>query len=48
MLDKNTGNPRGFGFVTFKCETSVEKLLDNYDLNYINGKWVEVKIATPK
>ena len=48
MLDKNTGNPRGFGFVTYKCETSVEKLLDNYDLNYINGKWVEVKIATPK
>lgn len=23
-------------------------MLDNYDFNYINGKWVEVKLATPK
>ena len=23
-------------------------MLDNYDLNYIYGKWVEVKLATPK
>ena len=48
MLDKSTGNPRGFGFVTFANELSAEKVLDNYDSNYINGKWVEVKIATPK
>ena len=48
MLDKSTGNPRGFGFVTFANELSADKVLDNYDSNYINGKWVEVKIATPK
>lgn len=48
MLDKTTGNPRGFGFVTFMSEHAAEKVLDNYDSHYIAGKWVEVKIATPK
>jgi RNA recognition motif-containing protein len=48
MLDKTTGNPRGFGFVTFNGEDAAEKVLDQYDKHYIKGKWVEVKIATPK
>jgi RNA recognition motif-containing protein len=48
MLEKNTGNPRGFGFVTYTSEEAADSVLDRYDNHYIKGKWVEVKIATPK
>jgi RNA-binding protein Musashi len=48
ILDKETGRPRGFGFVTFKSEESAERVLENYEKNCINGKWVECKKATPR
>jgi RNA recognition motif-containing protein len=48
MLEKTSGHPRGFGFVTFTSETAIDAVLANYDGNYIRGKWVEVKVATPK
>lgn len=48
MFDRETNRPRGFGFITFAHEDYVERVLENYDNNYINGKWVECKKATPK
>lgn len=48
MYDRDTGRPRGFGFVTYAHEDSVEKVLENYEQNVIGGKWVECKKATPK
>eukprot|EP01102_Stenamoeba_stenopodia_P019404 TRINITY_DN731_c0_g1_i1.p1 TRINITY_DN731_c0_g1~~TRINITY_DN731_c0_g1_i1.p1 ORF type:complete len:418 (+),score=93.71 TRINITY_DN731_c0_g1_i1:489-1742(+) len=46
MLERDTGRPRGFGFVTFENEDSVEKVLSvNHELS---GKIVEVKKAEPK
>jgi RNA recognition motif-containing protein len=48
MLNKSTGTPRGFGFVTYASESSVDSVLAAYDSHQIMGKWVEVKIATPK
>lgn len=32
MIDKDTGRPRGFGFVTFDSETAVENALNHPDL----------------
>ncbi|KAK7383258.1 hypothetical protein VNO78_28932 [Psophocarpus tetragonolobus] len=47
MQDSVTHRPRGFGFITFDSEKSVEDVMMNrfYDLN---GKQVEVKRVVPK
>jgi len=46
MMDKDTGRPRGFGFVTFESEAGVENCLQQ-DLE-IHGKPIEVKKAQPR
>ncbi|KAM3076620.1 hypothetical protein ACMFMG_007425 [Clarireedia jacksonii] len=46
MMDKDTGRPRGFGFVTFDSETAVEACL-NSPLEIL-GKPIEVKKAQPR
>lgn len=47
IRDNTTHRPRGFGFITFDSEDSVEEVLQNkfYELT---GKLVEVKRAIPK
>ncbi|EON99304.1 putative nuclear polyadenylated rna-binding protein [Phaeoacremonium minimum UCRPA7] len=46
MMDKDTGRPRGFGFVTFESEAGVEATLST-SLE-IHGKPIEVKKAQPR
>lgn len=46
MMDKDTGRPRGFGFVTFESEAGVDACID-IPLE-IHGKPVEVKRAQPR
>ncbi|PHH84652.1 hypothetical protein CDD83_1609 [Cordyceps sp. RAO-2017] len=46
MMDKDTGRPRGFGFVTFESEAGVDACI-NVPLE-IHGKQVEVKKAQPR
>ncbi|ATZ53459.1 Bchrp1 [Botrytis cinerea B05.10] len=46
MMDKDTGRPRGFGFVTFDSEAAVEACLEA-PLE-IHGKPIEVKKAQPR
>lgn len=48
MRDKETGRPRGFGFITFSDEKSAKKVLYNYHHNRIRGNWIDCKRATPK
>lgn len=48
MKDKATGQPRGFGFVQFDNTDSADQVMNHYDLNEINGKWIECKRATPQ
>merc|ERR1712039_556733 len=48
MTNPQTGEPRGFGFVTFDSEESVQKVMDMKADHMINDKWIEVKRATPK
>ncbi|KAJ2959585.1 hypothetical protein NQ176_g11108 [Zarea fungicola] len=46
MMDKDTGRPRGFGFVTFESEAGVDACI-NIPLE-IHGKPIEVKRAQPR
>ena len=46
MMDKDTGRPRGFGFVTFDSEAAVENTLSQ-PLEIL-GKPIEVKKAQPR
>lgn len=46
MIDKDTGRPRGFGFVTFDSEAAVDATLMG-DLQIL-GKPIEVKKAQPR
>ncbi|KAF3961863.1 hypothetical protein CMV_013562 [Castanea mollissima] len=48
MVDHKTGRPRGFGFVTFESEDSVEEIFLEGKLHELGGKQVEIKKAEPK
>ncbi|CAE7520514.1 RNP1, partial [Symbiodinium pilosum] len=48
MADKATGKPRGFGFVVFEHISCVEAAIRDYGKHAIDGKWVDVKRATPQ
>ncbi|CAA7016327.1 unnamed protein product [Microthlaspi erraticum] len=46
MRDRNTGQPRGFGFITYADASVVDKVIE--DTHIINGKQVEIKRTIPK
>ncbi|KAL3813818.1 hypothetical protein ACJIZ3_015086 [Penstemon smallii] len=48
MRDHSTGRSRGFGFVTFDSEQSVDDLLANGNRIEFDGAQVEIKKAEPK
>lgn len=47
MYDHHTGNSRGFGFVTFVDEATVDRVCD-HEAHDIMGKFVDVKRAEPR
>lgn len=47
MRDSTTHRPRGFGFITFDSEESVDNVTQN-NFHELNGRVVEVKRAIPK
>ncbi|BBN00286.1 heterogeneous nuclear ribonucleoprotein A1/A3 [Marchantia polymorpha subsp. ruderalis] len=48
MQDHSTGRSRGFGFVTFDSEQTVEDILAQGKMHELGGKQVEIKKAEPK
>jgi len=47
MLDRASNASRGFGFITFENESSIDQVLSRTD-HEINGKFLEIKRAEPK
>eukprot|EP00475_Leptophrys_vorax_P032467 TRINITY_DN5010_c0_g1_i1.p1 TRINITY_DN5010_c0_g1~~TRINITY_DN5010_c0_g1_i1.p1 ORF type:complete len:321 (-),score=17.84 TRINITY_DN5010_c0_g1_i1:593-1555(-) len=48
MMDHSTGRSRGFGFITFDTEQSVENVLAHGRMHQLGSKQVEVKKAEPR
>ncbi|XP_034678775.1 heterogeneous nuclear ribonucleoprotein 1 [Vitis riparia] len=46
MKDRYTGQPRGFGFITYADPSVVDRVIE--DTHVINGKQVEIKRTIPK
>ncbi|CAH2053843.1 unnamed protein product [Thlaspi arvense] len=46
MRDRHSGQPRGFGFITYADPSVVDKVME--DTHIINGKQVEIKRTIPK
>ncbi|XP_022636951.1 glycine-rich RNA-binding protein 3, mitochondrial isoform X2 [Vigna radiata var. radiata] len=46
MKDRKTGQPRGFGFITYADPSVVDKVIE--DPHVINGKQVEIKRTIPR
>lgn len=47
IKDRDTGRPKGFGFITFASQQSAEKALE-LDGNDLGGRPLKVNIATEK
>jgi hypothetical protein len=48
MHDRASGKPRGFGFITYKDDASIDLVLKHKFQHKIHNKWIECKRATPK
>eukprot|EP00798_Chlamydomonas_sp_ICE-L_P024261 gene24261-9862_t len=48
ILDHDSKRPRGFGFVTFVNDESLEKVFELGTMHTILEKQVEIKVATPR
>jgi RNA recognition motif-containing protein len=48
MKDKESQKTRGFGFVTYDQDDTVEIVVASHKEHFLLGKWVDVKKATPK
>lgn len=42
------GNIRGFGFVTFVSKESAQKVVENYDSNRFEGRWIACEACVPQ
>ncbi|MCO5604856.1 hypothetical protein L7F22_059030 [Adiantum nelumboides] len=48
MMDRDTGRPRGFGFVTFSDQRGMEEAIDKLHDRELDGRIVSVTKAQPK
>lgn len=48
VTDRDTGNSRGFGFVTFQSAENAEKAITGLDGMELDGREIRVNVSTPK
>ena len=48
MMDRETGRPRGFGFITMSSAEEAQKAIDGLNGKSIDGRALTVNIARPR
>jgi RNA recognition motif-containing protein len=48
MMDRMTGKPRGFGFVTMSSQEEAQKAIDALNGSTLDGRNLTVNIARPR
>jgi len=48
IMDRDTGNPKGFGFVEMENQADAEKAIKELDGSSIKGRSIKVNQARPK
>ena len=48
MMDRSTGRPRGFGFVTMSSAEEAQKAIDALNGKELDGRAITVNIARPR
>src|ERR1700685_4043121 len=48
MMDRSTGRPRGFGFVTMSTPEEAQKAIDALNGKSVDGRALTVNIARPR
>ena len=48
MMDRATGRPRGFGFVTMSTDEEAQKAIDALNGKELDGRAITVNVARPR
>jgi RNA recognition motif-containing protein len=48
IMDRQTGKPKGFGFVTMSSQAEAEKAISMYDAKDFKSRTLKVNIAKPR
>src|SRR5881392_3357625 len=48
MMDRMTGKPRGFGFITMSTPEEAQKAIDSLNSTELDGRALTVNIARPR
>jgi RNA recognition motif-containing protein len=48
MMDRETGRPRGFGFITMSSPEEAQKAIDALNGQSIDGRALTVNVAKPR
>ena len=48
MMDRTTGRPRGFGFITMSTPEEAQKAIDSLNGSTLDGRALTVNVAKPR
>ena len=48
MMDRTTGRPRGFGFITMSTPEEAQKAIDSLNGSTLDGRALTVNVARPR
>lgn len=48
IMDKNTGKPKGFAFVTMSTQVEAEKAISMFDGKEVNSRTLKVNVSKPR